>query len=104
MPRLDRPFSLRGPPGRRLRSLASASEDRLRPGQIVLGVDPDGVPRRVGDMNVDAVLEKAKLFQTLDLFQTAGGERSEACECRLAVGIDAQMLAEPAVTLAVLVV
>ena len=61
--------------------------------EIGLGIDPDGVGRGGGDVDGDAVVEEAKLFEPLDLFHPGERQGGEAFQSGAAVGVDAEVLA-----------
>lgn len=61
--------------------------------EVGFGVDADGVGGGVGDVDGDAVVEEAELFEAFDLFEPGGREGGEAFEGGAAVGVDAEVLA-----------
>jgi hypothetical protein len=60
--------------------------------EVFFGIDADGVEAGGFDVNVDVVFEEAELFETLYVFEGAGGQSGEALECGLAVGVETDVL------------
>jgi hypothetical protein len=68
-------------------------ENRFYRTEVFFGVDADGVAGRRGDVDVDAVVEEAALFEALNLFDPGGRQGCEFFERGFAVGVDAEVLA-----------
>jgi hypothetical protein len=79
----------------RLRSpLATfAQDDSFSGAQIFFGVDTNGVAGCAGDVDGNAVVEKAELLETLDALQPGRRKGGESIEGRFPIGVDAEVLA-----------
>ncbi len=60
--------------------------------EVIFRVDADGVVFGGFDVEVDAVFEIAELFESLGLFEFAGGQGGEAVEGSAAIGVEADVL------------
>ena len=74
-----------------LKALA-AEEDGLDEAEVGLGIDADGV--EVGGLDIDgeAVLEEAELFEALGALEPASGQGGEAVEGGFAISVEADVL------------
>jgi hypothetical protein len=61
--------------------------------EILFGIDTDGVTGSSGDVDGDAVVKEAELFEPLDPFEPGGREGGESVEGRFAIGVDAEVFA-----------
>ena len=66
---------------------ASLAEDGLGEKEVCFGVDADGVVVCGFDIEAEAILEEAELFETLGTFELARRQCGEAVERGLAIGV-----------------